>query len=713
MANLLTNLFKPFQSSTRPTEPVEKAATKPAAMGAVAIPTQSLKEAIGQPQDNDFSILYGLYRFNADVSASVHKWAGGVTSPGWKLQLMDPDAIATDKQQKQLREITTWLRRPNPKHGMRALLYTVVQHLAINGDAFWYVSRDKKGMPLEIWPMHPALTRVAITQEGEVLGYVMTSPGNEKIVFKPEEVIHFQLPNPNSDVYGEGRVELLVEEAGIDLQALRSNKSIFINGLSPSALILLDDQADSDDAKSLTDTIRQGHTGADNRNKLLALARVRDFKPYSISPKEMDFLGLRKLATEKVTAVMGVPKVLLGNHNSGDYATTKFLVREMHQNVFEPVQAIISEIITEDLIHSINPDFEYVLNKPDASDPDVLRKDQMAAAQQGILTNDEVRRDSFGKDPLDEEIEPEKPAPKEQPSDAPGDLDENHGNSDDAPDDVEATKSIHKAAEDDIDPLAIERDELMAAMDEELVDPIADHFQEQEDAFLARLPEELTDENLVSYVDSDISAFDAAFALLLGSLLYKPLLAGIDAAKHQLYDLLGNNSADNLRIDMSLRFDQVNPVVQQYIQTDAFNHVKGINETTRNQLRATLAEGLRNGEGIEPLRERIENVFESARGYRARSIARTETAQAFQHANHEAGRLLFEDGLVKYRRWMTAPEGDTRICEICLPLNGYVIRFDAKYPDDLEPTRVHPQCRCTESYMVGDEEELEEWRRVA
>jgi len=694
----------PFKSIS---QSVEKAASKPMAIGSAAITETSLKDAIGHSPDYDFTIIYGLYRFNSDISASVHKWAGGIVSPKWRLKLMDDDATPTDKQLKQMKETGTWLKRPNPNKGMTSLLYTVVQHLAICGDAFWYVSRDAKGMPLEIWPMHPALTRIVATKEGEVLGYVMHGPGGDKVTFKPEEVVHFQLPNPESDIYGEGRVELVVEEAGIDLQALRSNKAIFINGLSPSALLLLDDKATQEDARQLTETIRQSHSGSDKRHKILALSRVQDFKPYSMTLKDMEFLGLRNLSTDKVTAVMGVPKVLLGNHNSGDYATTKFLVREMHQNVFMPVQDIISEAITEHLIHSINPDFAWELNDPDSSDPDILRKDQMAAKQAGILTVDEVRQDSFSKDPLEEDIEDKKPV-TDTDGKSPGELDEHDGDTEDAPEELEdedTTKSlVTKAADDDIDPYAIERDQRMEDLEQELYEPISTHFTDQEADYLTHLPEDLTEESLDTYINTNKDALDAAFALLLGSLLYQPLNAGVIAAKQQMYETSGDTPEGKLKIDLSLRFDQVNPVVQRYIQNDAFAHVQGINHTTREQLRATLAEAMRKGENVTQISDRIAAVFESARNYRTTMIARTETAQAFAYANYEALNLLYKDGLVKYRKWLTAPE-DGRTCLICQPLNGYTIRFDAKYPDELEPAHVHPQCRCTEIGLLGDEEE--------
>jgi len=691
----MANPLNTFLSALRPTPaPVEKATTKPMALGTAAIVETSLKDAIGQSHDYDFSVLYGLYKYNTDVSGSVHKWSGGITSPGWQLRLMDEDATPTTKQDHQMKELRVWLKRPNPNKGMSSLLYTVVQHLAINGDAFWYVTRDKKGMPLEIWPMHPALTRIVSSQEGVVLGYVMRSPHREPVTFTPDEVIHFQLPNPSNDVYGEGRVELAVEEAGIDLQALRANKSIFVNGLSPSAILILDEKADEEDAKRLTEMIRQNHTGADNRHKILAVSRVVDFKPYSMTLKDMEFIGLRNLATEKVTTVMGVPKVLLGNHNSGDYATTKFLVREMHQNVFMPVQSIIGEAITEHLIHSINPDFEWSLNKPDASDPDDLRKDQMLAKDKGILTADEVRHDSFGKEPMTEEDKAQAAPPvaamappldPNTPTDttAPKEVDTNDGNKDTAPKDLANDKakkslSITKAlSPDELDLLAAAREAELNALADDLIPAVGQFFTGQEADYLNRLDTELTTARLPGFINAAAAIQDTQLHMLLFGLLVASLNAG--------------SRAGQLQISITLGFNQTNPFVQDYLQTQALQHAQGINTTTREAIKAQLSEGLKAGEGVPELSKRIQSVFTDAKGYRSTLIARAETAQAYAHANEKA---LEASGVVEYYMWLTAGEGESRVCPICAPLNGYVIRASAKFPDDLEPSHAHILCRC-------------------
>lgn len=60
----------------------------------------------------------------------------------------------------------------------------------------------------------------------------------EEVKFKADEVLYFALLNPTSDIYGESPLELVLDEAGINLKVLRANKAIFRNGMNPSAALL-------------------------------------------------------------------------------------------------------------------------------------------------------------------------------------------------------------------------------------------------------------------------------------------------------------------------------------------------------------------------------------------------------------------------------------------------------------------------------------------
>jgi HK97 family phage portal protein len=680
MANPLSQFFQDRFIQPAVDAGVEKAltGTYPVAVGVGTVPEVSLEKAIGQPHDANYALLYALYKLNTDVSGCVHKWAGGVTGAGWRITTMDPDATITPMLEKQMQEIERWLKNPNPQKLFESMLYELVQHFGVVGDGYWYVTEDTQGQPLEIWPMHPALTKIVATKQGEVLGYVMRTPGGEPVAFTADEVLHFPLPNPTNDLYGESPLELVLEEAGIDLQALRSNKAIFQNGMSPSAVLLMDETAKAEDAKVMTDMLKQSHTGASNQHKVMALSKTRDFKPWTMTNRDLEYLKLRDLATSKVTTAYRLPKVLLGHHNAGDYATTKFLIRDTYAHVYRPMQRLIESIITERLIHRFSPELRFELIKPDASDPDDIRKDQMAAKDKGILTADEVRSDAFGKDPLEEETEA--PAKDEQKPDT---------DAGDTAEDAPATaKAITKAlSKDDATVLADSREREMEALAQAIEPSLVAFFTAQEQRFQSLLTEDVLKSSVAKDVDDYAALLDESENTFLHALLFGLLVSSLESGL----------TAAQLQIGITLSLEQANPIVQQYLQTDALQHVKGINQTTRERLRTELNEGIGNGEGMPQLKQRVSQVFTEAKGYRAQMIARTETAQAYSYANEQA---LEATGVVSEYQWLTAQ--DERVCPICGPLHGERRKTGQQYSSGLKPAFAHIQCRCSEIGVVEE-----------
>jgi hypothetical protein len=90
---------------------VERSLSKqPVAYGSSVVQEQTLSQAIGQPHDAD----YALYKLNTDVSGLVHKWAGGITGPGWRITTMEDDVELTPRLEQEIQDITRWLKNPNP-----------------------------------------------------------------------------------------------------------------------------------------------------------------------------------------------------------------------------------------------------------------------------------------------------------------------------------------------------------------------------------------------------------------------------------------------------------------------------------------------------------------------------------------------------------------------------------------------------------------------
>jgi len=145
------------------------------------------------------------------------------------------------------------------------------------------------------------------------------------------------------------------------------------------------------------------------------------------------------------------------------------------------------------------------------------------------------------------------------------------------------------------------------------------------------------------------------------------------------------------------------PFVIDFIQDRSFLML-AVNETTTADLKATLEEGVALGENGGQIRDRISKVYDAAQGFRAETIARTETTSA-----QNFGRLAeMENQKVSKKVWI-ATLSKTRDAHI--EANGQVVPVNEsfsvggeslEYPGDPSgsPENVI-NCQCSVSPTLG------------
>ena len=671
----------------------------PLAYGLSAIQETSFKDAIGQPPDANYALLYAIYGVNADVATCVRLIAGGVIAEGWKIALMDPDGKPTATQQKKIDELSLWLKNPNPSKRFSLILSEIATHLLISGDAYQNKVKGSKQTITEIWVIHPATMRVVADQFGAILGYVQQVNGS-KVNFKPEEISHFRLSNPINDLYGRSPLESALEEIRGDLSALRANTAIFENGMSPSMILLMNEKSTPDQAQKATDAINANHKGVSKWRKLLAISQVNKVEPYGNTLKDMEFSQLRDLATTKVAAAFGVPKFLLGMKDAADFATSDVLERQFYTTTIKPLQDVIEEVMTEDIIHAFDPELKFEFNQPELRSPDAVSTTLLSAHDKGIVDDDEIRQIVLNLPPkeLDPNVEEDSTTTtgSDSANDAEDNADEAGADATNAPDKKPAKNPAKKAVIKSLPDLAMlsadreaEKD-LLAA---EFAKPVTSFFTAQEQRYLSKLSSgafKLTKARIPRASDSDNPELDdyvqdAQADALLDAVFVAALVPSLSAGAQ----------AAQLQIEITLRFDQINPIVQRYLQTDALTHVQAINETTRNLLRGALTQGIEAGEGVPELAARISKVFETAKTSRSTLIARNEVAEAYEFANRQAA---IATGLNLLKQWLTS--GSERVCPVCLPMDGETTPLDQPYSNGLEPGAAHILCMCSEVYKT-------------
>lgn len=664
------------------------------AVGVLPQATFSLRDTLGQAPDADYNLLYAVYQAHADVSACVALWAGGVTGNGWHIGLLDQDAEPNRPQRKRIDDLTTWLKNPNPTKRFSRLLYELVEHMAVTGDAYLNKVKDSQGHIIELWSVHPATLRIVADEHGAILGYVQRYQGNAQAVsFGAEEISRLQLPSVVNDLYGHSPLESVLGEVNLDLNALVANRAIFQNGFKPSVIMLLKNDV-KEAADRISALIKQKHTGANHQHGIMTVSGVEKIEPYAQTLKDMEFSALRELTTQKVATAYRVPKYMLNLKGNNDLATAAKQEKQFYNGTIKPLQDIIAEVLTEEVIHTFDPELAFYINEPDFNDADQMRKDALVAASKGIIDDNEMRTRYFSLPPKTPEqlaaeeearqaLAAQMQAKKPQPGATQDKPDEEAGTeATDAP----AKKSVVKAlSSDDIEAIRQRRETIHDQLEAAIQPKVVTFFERQE----------------VRYLDKLSSTFPAAKSVeksVLDSLV-SSLFDGSDPDDHDLAILLygelapslnaGANEAQ-LQISFSMDAAAQAKIVDDYLLQNALQHVKGINDTTKSQLTDTLRAGIAAGEGIPDLRNRVKSVFTQATNARANTIARTETAQAFEYANQRA---MVESGVVIGKRWLTAQ--DERTEALCFALEGVTVPVDQAFPGNVEPGFIHPNCRCT------------------
>lgn len=156
------------------------------------------------------------------------------------------------------------------------------------------------------------------------------------------------------------------------------------------------------------------------------------------------------------------------------------------------------------------------------------------------------------------------------------------------------------------------------------------------------------------------------------------------------------------------QFDMDSPAIQKFLNERDRKVSGGINDETDKQLRATLAQGINEGDSLEQLAARVEQVYGAAAGYRAERIARTEARRTSTQGEIEA---WDQSGVVEGKEWFTAQ--DDRVCPFCAPMDGTIINdvrgqfFDQGSTvtgndgstlnldyEDIDGPPLHVNCRC-------------------
>lgn len=257
------------------------------------------------------ALVHAGYHRNAVVYRCVRLVSEAAGSLVWTLLKDGAEASA--------HPLETLLARPNPRDSGAGMLEAIYGHLLLSGNAFVEVVAPGE-VPLELHVLRPDRVRVVQGPDGwpEAYDYQVGGRVTRYPVGQGEKnpVLHLRLFDPLDEIsgyapLGAAQVALEMHEA-----ASRWNKALLDNSARPSGALvygtgdhanLSDDQFDR-----LKEELESAFQGQANAGRPILLEGGLDWKPLSLTPKDMDFLEAKAGAAREIALAFGVPPLLLG-----------------------------------------------------------------------------------------------------------------------------------------------------------------------------------------------------------------------------------------------------------------------------------------------------------------------------------------------------------------------------------------------------------------
>ena len=209
-------------------------------------------------------------------------------------------------------------------------------------------------------------------------------------------VLHVRLFHPTNDHYGMSPIEAASVAIDTHNTAAKWNKALLDNSARPSGALVYanrDGHLTEEQFARLKAELETGFQGARHAGRPLLLEGGLDWKPLSLTPKDMDFVEAKNSAAREIALALGVPPMLLGIPGDNTYANYQEASRSLWRQTVLPLVNRTAKALAMWLAPGFGP--EPLLLKPDLDQIEALSSEREALwarlEKASFLTDDEKR----------------------------------------------------------------------------------------------------------------------------------------------------------------------------------------------------------------------------------------------------------------------------------------------------------------------------------
>jgi HK97 family phage portal protein len=275
-------------------------------------------------------------------------------------RVLDDGTIQADRKNKMARLI----RRPNTFYSGQLLWWGTLADWILDGNAYWLKVRSdgRNGVGsqvVELWWAPAHMMEPRWPDDGsEFISHYDYSPNGVPERWEVEDVVHFRYGLDGESRKGVSPLKSVLLELVTDQEAARFTAAMLKNLGVPGVILAPNDPREAptpEDAEAIKAMYQQKFTG-DKRGEPMVMETPISVSVLSFNPQQMQLDLMRDVPEERVSAVLGIPAVVVGFGAGLERATfTNF--KEARESAYEGNIIPSQRLFAEELGTQLLPDF--------------------------------------------------------------------------------------------------------------------------------------------------------------------------------------------------------------------------------------------------------------------------------------------------------------------------------------------------------------------
>jgi HK97 family phage portal protein len=235
------------------------------------------------------------------------------------------------------------------------LLRMTYKDLLIYGEAFWAIEKTILGKtPVRALRLHPKFMSPILDDNDNLLSWEY-GPGVHESKPKPyqlDQMVHFRLDDPDTDLQGLSPLHSLQLTIASDLNAMHFNGNFFENS-AQTGMVIIVKTSTGDEAVRNREWLEQNYVGTKNAHRPLLLEGDVDVKSSVNRQVDMQYVEGRILNRQEIMTALDIPPEKLNIVDDFRRPAAPGSGGGFHEDTIRPLQVIVEEVLSNDLIWTI------------------------------------------------------------------------------------------------------------------------------------------------------------------------------------------------------------------------------------------------------------------------------------------------------------------------------------------------------------------------